>query len=336
MDTEDHVCCRVCGRKLRELNYHLSKMHGLSKSDYLSSYPDAPIISATAAKLKSKSIIKAREKNGPTEISQETRRKISEAGKRRHQQLRAEDEKSYLTIQRRSAAQARAAKGDNYHHSEETKAKMRASSPRKSKPCSDETKKKLSEARKGRKFKPHSPETLAKMRAAWERRKADKETYDEYRRKLSEQSSEPERVAAMRRRIARLIKEGNHNRKSSNTKPELKMKAFLEEQGISFEQQFIVNTERGAWTFDFYLPEKNMLVEIDSQYYHTKSFEVANRDRMKEELASGMGYIVARVSDKAWTPEIIFEDVSIVQTASLELRLRHLGLIEERLKITHP
>src|SRR4051812_24127526 len=163
---------------------------------------------------------------------------------------------------------------------------------------------------------PHKPETILKMKAAWERRKADREKYTAYTHAVSARMSSPEMLIALRNRIAKNIKNGNHNGKSSDTKPERAMKAFLDDHKIIYEHQYVLETNRGSWTFDFFLPEKNMFVEVDSQYYHTKSFEVANRDQMKERLATDMGYIVARVSDKNWHPEIIFQSLENIQLAS--------------------
>lgn len=101
-------------------------------------------------------------------ISEETKQKMSEVHKRRIPWN----------------------KGKTGIYSEETKKRMIAN--RKSTkgiprgPFSDEHKRKLSEARKGKKYKPHSEETKRKMREAWERRRIEHPVTEETRKKLSD------------------------------------------------------------------------------------------------------------------------------------------------------
>jgi very-short-patch-repair endonuclease len=123
-------------------------------------------------------------------------------------------------------------------------------------------------------------------------------------------------VKALRERTARSITTGLHNGKSKDTSLELRFERFLKLAGIGFGKQFVVTTDRGPFTFDFIIPDRNMLVEIDGEYWHRKSLEVCNRDRLKETLAESMGFIVARISDMAWEPEIIDCDPEIINRAS--------------------
>jgi uncharacterized protein (DUF1919 family) len=48
-------------------------------------------------------------------------------------------------------------------------------------------------------------------------------------------------------------------------------------------------------------------LEVDGEYWHRKSFEQFNRDKLKERLAIEHGYLFVRISDKDWVPNIIFE-----------------------------
>jgi very-short-patch-repair endonuclease len=66
-----------------------------------------------------------------------------------------------------------------------------------------------------------------------------------------------------------------------------------------------------------------MLVEVDGEYWHCKNLEVWNRDKLKERLATELGYTVARISDKVWNPEIIHlpvETIKVLNEAILEQR----------------
>lgn len=78
---------------------------------------------------------------------------------------------------------------------------------------------------------------------------------------------------------------------------------FASAHGIEFEHQFILDTPKGAFTFDFRLAN-DRLVETDGEYWHRKSLEQFTRDRIKEGLAREAGYILVRISDKDWRPEI--------------------------------
>ncbi len=56
-----------------------------------------------------------------------------------------------------------------------------------------------------------------------------------------------------------------HNRHSSkDTAPELECERRLQEQGLRYEKQFRV----GRMTVDFYLPQHNLVVEVDGCWWH--------------------------------------------------------------------
>lgn len=85
------------------------------------------------------------------------------------------------------------------------------------------------------------------------------------------------------------------------TWPEREFKKMLTELGIVFEVQKVV----GKKIFDFYIPEKNMLIEVDGDYWHanpnrteklnkTQERNLRN-DKFKEGLAAGLGYSLERV-----------------------------------------
>lgn len=74
--------------------------------------------------------------------------------------------------------------------------------------------------------------------------------------------------------------------------------------------QYIVEKEgsyAGAWLYDFYLPDLNMLVEVDGEYWHSKSKEQINKDKIKTKIASELSYDFCRISDSDFRPELIFE-----------------------------
>lgn len=99
--------------------------------------------------------------------------------------------------------------------------------------------------------------------------------------------------------------------KQLKTKPELEFKKLLEENSINFVFQKDVQWKRGwkKW-YDFYIPEYNMLIEIDGVYWHGKNvhtkdlnkqqWNTRKNDRLKNYLAKIKGYKLLRI----WSDEI--------------------------------
>jgi very-short-patch-repair endonuclease len=85
------------------------------------------------------------------------------------------------------------------------------------------------------------------------------------------------------------------------TLPEKIFSDLMKEMKIKCEPQKIV----GGKIYDFYLPKKNILIEIDGDYYHANPeiFQEQNNmqkrnvknDAYKDTLALGMGYNLERV-----------------------------------------
>jgi very-short-patch-repair endonuclease len=91
------------------------------------------------------------------------------------------------------------------------------------------------------------------------------------------------------------------------TAPEVAFAELLKELNIEYETQKIV----GGKIFDFYIPSKNMLVEIDGVYFHAKDKEIKDmssmqrriflNDKKKNAIANNSGYLLERV----WEDEIL-------------------------------
>ena len=90
------------------------------------------------------------------------------------------------------------------------------------------------------------------------------------------------------------------------TAPEKKFFDLINDLGIKIEPQKIV----GGKIFDFYLPTKNILVEIDGDYYHgnpevfeeqkLNNMQKRNKrnDKKKDVIALGTGFKLERVWEK--------------------------------------
>jgi very-short-patch-repair endonuclease len=113
----------------------------------------------------------------------------------------------------------------------------------------------------------------------------------------------------------------NNPTKKKDTDIELLFKEFLNDFGIIFEHQFIVNdvNNRGQWLYDFYIPDLHLLVEVDGEYFHTISKQQIVRDRLKQNSAWKQGYNFIRISNKNWIPELIFVDNETQKKISIEM-----------------
>lgn len=83
--------------------------------------------------------------------------------------------------------------------------------------------------------------------------------------------------------------------KMFNTKPELKMKELLNKLGIEYIfQKRIIN-----YMVDFYIPNKNLIIECDGNYWHNYPTGL-EKDRIRDERLKLKGYQIIRF----WESEI--------------------------------
>ena len=94
-------------------------------------------------------------------------------------------------------------------------------------------------------------------------------------------------------------------KKMSNkmTTPEKIFEKMLKELGVKYELQKVVESK----IFDFYIPSKNMIVEVDGDYWHANPMIYEGKelnkiqarnvrnDKYKEILAKGNGFKLERV-----------------------------------------
>lgn len=94
-------------------------------------------------------------------------------------------------------------------------------------------------------------------------------------------------------------------KKMSNkmTSPEKLFEKMLKELGVEYELQKVVESK----IFDFYIPSKNMIVEVDGDYWHANPMIYESKDlnkiqarnvrndQYKEILAKGNGFLLERV-----------------------------------------
>jgi len=107
----------------------------------------------------------------------------------------------------------------------------------------------------------------------------------------------------------------NNKTKLKDTKPELAVKDILNKYGIKFKHQKKVSNR----LFDFYLPDYNLLIEVDGIFWHSKNIKdedikgenlkkIRINDKYKTALAIEKGFKLVRV----WQDEIDeFEEIII-------------------------
>lgn len=84
-----------------------------------------------------------------------------------------------------------------------------------------------------------------------------------------------------------------------DSKPEIEFATYLEQAGIGFKKQFIIQfgrigVDRFRHAYDFHILDTNILVEIDGDYWHSKPGAV-ERDAECDKVASQRGYHVIRI-----------------------------------------
>lgn len=82
------------------------------------------------------------------------------------------------------------------------------------------------------------------------------------------------------------------------------------------EPQLVLHDERGRFIgrFDFAYPASNTLIEIDSEAFHSDN-EAFQRDREKQNAATGLGWRVLRITSQQMTDKPA-ETVALVRSAS--------------------
>jgi very-short-patch-repair endonuclease len=136
------------------------------------------------------------------------------------------------------------------------------------------------------------PKHAVALKLAWERKRKEwtdglrKAMTSERRAKCSE---------SMQRRLAR---DGYHLGWKM-TKLEKFLEGQLKSRGLTVQRQRrSADRIMGRYRFyDFFIPEMNLLIEADGEYWHRKEGRIAI-DKAKQEMAIASGHSFARISDK--------------------------------------
>jgi very-short-patch-repair endonuclease len=165
---------------------------------------------------------------------------------------------------------------------------------------SDQTKRKQSIAKKGKKRIGYIPWNIGIPRS--------EETKQKIRNKKLGKKRKPfsiEHIQKMKEKALQRIQ--NYPGPYKDTKPELKMKEILTELNIPFEHQFRL----GNYLYDFHLLNTNILIEVDRDYWHSNPKKYSKlskqqkdkqqRDNKHNEIAKINGFILLRF----WESDIL-------------------------------
>lgn len=96
-----------------------------------------------------------------------------------------------------------------------------------------------------------------------------------------------------RARIKYMIK----NKGSFVSSHEIKLKGFLESVGVDFVHQYYVKDIEHSYMADFFVKDKNLIIEVDGIYWHSLDGRKEMDDIRTKEMED-CGYSVLRFSDK--------------------------------------
>ncbi len=200
----------------------------------------------------------------------EVRAKISEATRRAHQNSETE--------RRRSEAISRAKTGKPGHPpSEKQKQRLIEVLTGDSNPAKRaDVRKKISEALKGRSLTEEWREKLRRAHIGLRHSDATRAKMSKTRRE------NPETV----------LKGARASRLANPSSIELAIEDVLKALGISYESQKAI----GFYVVDFYLPEHNLVIECDGEYWHNLPENIA-RDKRKDTYLRKRGYNILRLKE---------------------------------------
>lgn len=85
-----------------------------------------------------------------------------------------------------------------------------------------------------------------------------------------------------------------NGKKYHSTNIEIAFMKVCEEMGVVYKRQFPI--EKHGHQYDFYIPAKNLLVEMDGVYWHSTEEQV-KKDEEQMTRAKELGYNIVRITD---------------------------------------
>lgn len=276
---KEYIKCPICGKEYLMLMTHITKIHKLSRNEFIQLYPNIKLLSDSVVRIGStgrpcsaetKLKISLKKKGKKLNLSDEARQKLSNRFKGKPSWNKGLKTPPDIALK---GAIART----GLKRSDETKAKMSKSMMGNTNlpkgPKSEEFKRKLSEYRTGR---PHSDETKAKLREYAKNRTT------EHQRKL--------RVASIERLEAKILNGHQlapwYNKSGCQFFNQLMSETNTFIQHAENEKEFHIK-ELGYWV-DGYDKENNIVYEYDEDHHFNIDGSLCEKDIIRQSEITGL------------------------------------------------
>jgi very-short-patch-repair endonuclease len=101
-----------------------------------------------------------------------------------------------------------------------------------------------------------------------------------------------------------------------NTKIEIKIKELLDKNNIKYEHPYFIKDIENKYMADFYLPENNMVIEADGNYWH--KYPLGNKiDFIRTKELINKGYKIIRFWESDIHKRITFVEKSILNVCGI-------------------
>lgn len=127
--------------------------------------------------------------------------------------------------------------------------------------------------------------------------------YDKLVKKMMARAKKKANPALAKMNKAKMLKSKASSMSDKMTSPERVFSKMMKELGVEIVNQKVVKNK----IYDFYIPSKNMVVEVDGDYWHANpliyegkelnkiQLKNVRNDKKKDSLAIGYGFLIERV-----------------------------------------
>lgn len=127
--------------------------------------------------------------------------------------------------------------------------------------------------------------------------------YDKLVKKMMARAKKKANPALAKMNKAKMLKSKASSMSDKMTSPERVFSKMMKELGVEIVNQKVVKNK----IYDFYIPSKNMVIEVDGDYWHANpliyegkelnkiQLKNVRNDKKKDSLAIGYGFLIERV-----------------------------------------
>lgn len=127
--------------------------------------------------------------------------------------------------------------------------------------------------------------------------------YDKLVKKMMARAKKKANPALAKMNKAKMLKSKASSMSDKMTSPERVFSKMMKELGVEIVSQKVVKNK----IYDFYIPSKNMVIEVDGDYWHANpliyegkelnkiQLKNVRNDKKKDSLAIGYGFLIERV-----------------------------------------